>query len=322
MLDSKETTSKTHKPLLLIIAYKRFDNVKRILEIANEAEVSQVLIHVDKATDGDISTSERQSKFCREIKEWGLHTDIEVILTKQNVGCAVNVLQGIDSAFERSEFCYILEDDCIPTLDFFEFASLSQSILNTDNEIWLTCGTQLASDSLTKGRTIRSNYALTWGWYTDRKNWIEIRNLLLADASGEWPGVTLQERVYWSSGCRRAKSGITDVWDTILVSRMRELGKKSLLPPVCLIKNIGDDSLATHTSKGSLWVNQETGAFESPIILADVIDCQQVDNWLRSYVFNISYRHFLSTLVTKILDFFRFRRRKFSSPLVTRIGWQ
>jgi hypothetical protein len=306
--------------LLLVIAYKRFENVKAIINIAKESGVNRVLVHIDKARDNDPANIEAQASFCDEMQNKHIYPQIEVVITNRNVGCAVNVISGVDKAFEESRYCFILEDDCIPTGDFFKFASESQGILDADKDLWLVCGTQFAPKSLVNGLTTRSNYALTWGWYTNSKKWKEIRESLFSNTRGDWHQVSIHEQRYWTAGRKRALDGITDVWDTILVSKMRELGKFSLLPAECLINNIGDDEAATHTILGSSWLHQKTGSFESPIQIADEETNQHLDKWLRNNVFRISIRHAITTLISRLLDSLRLRKRKFNNSLIARLS--
>jgi len=316
----QSTPDDSTEPLLLIVAYKRFENVFSILKVAKEAGVTRALVHVDRAKVGDSLTGARQEGFIRELGTASLGLNVEVRVTEKNVGCAVNVLRGVDAAFGGSQFCYILEDDCIPTIDFFQFATESQKYLSANNDLWLTCGTQFVPNTVTDQRTIVSSFALTWGWYTDAKKWLEIRESLFSEQKGAWHEVPFKERRYWKSGRRRALLGITDVWDTILVSKMREFGKKSILPPECLVQNIGGDEAATHTVAGSEWLHQVTGNFSSPILLADPQTNSRADDWITRNVFKISYRHILTTLLTQMLDLFKLRNRKFSDSLITRLG--
>jgi len=314
------TTDTKTDALLLVIAYKRFENVKAIIQIANESGINRVLVHIDRARDSDPGNALAQETFCNEMQNKQIYPNIEIVMTNENVGCAVNVISGVERAFEKSRYCFILEDDCIPTRDFFKFASESQSILDSDKDLWLVCGTQFAPKSLVNGLTTRSNYALTWGWYTDWKKWKEIRESLFSNTRGDWEQVSIHEKRYWTAGRKRALDGITDVWDTILVSKMRELGKFSLLPAECLIRNIGDDDAATHTIAGSSWLHQTTGRFESPIRIADEETNRHLDKWLRNNVFKISIRHTFTTFITRLLDSLRLRKRKFSAPLIVRLS--
>jgi len=307
------------EPLLLIVAYKRFENVYSILKVAKEAGVTRALVHVDRAKVGDSLTGARQERFIRELGTASLGLNVEVRVTEKNVGCAVNVLRGVDAAFGSSQFCYILEDDCIPTIDFFQFATESQKYLSANNDLWLTCGTQFLPAQLTNGKSIYSSFALTWGWYTDARKWLEIREALFSKRQGPWSGASLVERRYWKAGRRRALRGITDVWDTILVSKMREFGKKSILPPESLVKNVGDDEAATHTVAGSEWLHLKTGHFTSPIELANPKLNKVADDWIARNVFRISYRHIVSTSISQVLDLFHLRQRRFTESLITRV---
>lgn len=319
MVKKSAPDMKIDKALLLIIAYKRLGNVYDILKVAQSAGVTRSLIHIDKAKKDDPTTAAHQLTFLQELGNNPVGLEIEVKVTDKNVGCAVNVLTGIDAAFQSSEFCFILEDDCIPTIDFFRFAIESQSYLSSDQNVWLTCGTQFLPAQLTNGKSIYSSFALTWGWYTDARKWLEIREALFSKRQGPWSGASLVERRYWKAGRRRALRGITDVWDTILVSKMREFGKKSILPPESLVKNVGDDEAATHTVAGSEWLHLKTGHFTSPIELANPKLNKVADDWIARNVFRISYRHIVSTSISQLLDLFHLRQRRFTESLITRV---
>ena len=191
--------SKISESLLLIIAYKRLDNVWRIIDIAKSAGIFRFMVQIDKARQGDGRTAYDQQAFFEKVRGSSIDFKVQVATTEANVGCAVNVLTAIDAAFKESNYCFILEDDCIPTEDFFHYAFASKSYLTADENLWLTCGTQVVPIDILQGNSVASSYALTWGWFTEASKWSEIRNALFSETTGPWSGVPLKEKRYWMS---------------------------------------------------------------------------------------------------------------------------
>jgi hypothetical protein len=108
------------------------------------------------------------------------------------------------------------------------------------------------------------------------------------------------ENSYWYYGALRAEKGLVDVWDTILVQRMRALGKYAILPRTNLVTNIGFDSRATHTTGNKLVEQQPTGPYLHSEVLSYDLD---VDIYLRRNIYKIYTFRYFSNRVRNLLDF-------------------
>jgi hypothetical protein len=314
---------KSHNPpALLIVAYLRIDSVREILQKAHQFGIDRVYIVIDRA-----KTSEgllHQNELHRMIETYSSKFSVfQTHYRRANVGCAVSVLTGLDWIFHFEEFVCILEDDCIPTLDFFEFVISSRRYLDSDVDLMLVCGTQFAPVEITRNTWLKSNYSLTWGWATTKDKWMKIRadflNLEIDQRGFRGTSITRllknftnPETIYWISGARRAYEGYVDVWDTILVKNLYFSGQAALLPGCTLVENIGDDTYATHT-RNSTWTKLETGHYfpddsEPKVNLF-------VNDWLKDKFFRIRFRHLITTRLTFLLDKFHKAHR---TPLIDR----
>lgn len=294
---------------LLVTAYQRVDTVGQILEIASFSGVNRVYIVIDRAaTKSNELIQEKIALLCEDYRP--RFSYMHVIRRDRNVGCAASIISSIDWVFKNEEYLCILEDDCIPTSDFFEFVRASKKYLESEGDILLTCGTQFAPKALSNGKWIKSKYALTWGWATTKSNWSLIRSSILLPSRTSLFDLSIQsikkslnaEDRYWASGARRARAGYVDVWDTVLLEVMRTQNKFSILPPESLVVNIGDDIEATHT-QGSEWTHQSVGGFVPQDREPKVI--VEVDAWLKKFFFKISARHLISTRITHLVDVFK-----------------
>jgi hypothetical protein len=309
---------------VLIVAYRRWQNVSQILESCHNAGVGDIYLSLDAPNDvaGDAGRDHEAIKVVTAEFEKRTGRSVKKRISTKNQGCAVNVILGCDWAFESATYLAILEDDCLPSKSFFDFYRSTISYLATDETCWLLCGTQLAPESITLGNTSLSRYPLTWGWATNVDKWREIRKAFFqVSTNPELKDlVSIQkEDAFWNAGARRAVRGFTDVWDTVLVQQMQNLNKLAILPGYNLIENNGNDHLATHTKDDSPWIGNSVDTSISasggnprynPLL----------DEWLRDNVFQIRYRHIITTKLTLLFDFIlRKYRRRFGLDLEKRL---
>ena len=235
-----------------------------------------------------------------------------------NVGCAASILSSIDWFFQSETEGVILEDDCIPSRDFYTFSEDALTYLKQDSDVLLSCGTQTAPLEITQGIGFKSSYILTWGWATTATNWNEIKRILTGPKRNSFTSCFSAniERQYWKEGSRRAQEGFVDVWDTVLVNALQLNSKFAILPGINLVTNIGADSVATHTLE-SPWTNQATRLLANRQL--NFSNNEKADFWLKKCNFGISARHLISTRLTLLKDRI-FANKIFDDDLITR--WQ
>jgi hypothetical protein len=298
---------------LLIIAYLRPKNLKSILDMAIRAEVKRVYISIDfpkLPSEENMKLNSQVVSIAEKYKEIsGL--EVNIFARERNVGCSAAVLSSCDWFFEKVDKGIILEDDCIPTEDFFDFCRDSIKVIAQREDVWLACGTQFAPIN-SKEPWHLSKYPLTWGWATTRLKWIEISQCLRESArnlrQSRIDSISISEAIYWDAGSSRAFRGVSDAWDTPLVQKMLLNSKLAILPTVSLVSNIGNDPFATHTHGDSIGLRVSTGKYSR----SDVFPTRNsvADSWLKKQFYKISVRHILTTKVTYILDLFQPSRRK------------
>ncbi len=292
---------------VLVVAYLRPDNLGRILEFAQRAGVNRFFISIDFPRDTKERNLELHSEVLSVARNFQKSSgcEVQIFERKQNVGCSAAVLSSCDWFFENVDHGIVLEDDCLPTLDFFAYCADAFPIIEENQGIWLACGTQFAPPFSTEPWVL-SRYPLTWGWATTKKNWIEISSSLMEShvelkASRE-RGITFPESTYWNAGALRAKSGVSDAWDTPLAQTMLLRSKLAILPRIALVSNIGNDSQATHTHGKSIGLRLKTGSYSASARKPDTV--KEVDDWLMKEFYQIKTRHVFSTRITRFIDFF------------------
>lgn len=295
--------SQLANPAVLIIAYRRKVEIEIILRECKENNINRIYV----ALDGPKNGSKGGKKDNLAIKEIVTNFQenysgvVKTLYRNQNVGCAASCLSACDWVFENEQHVIVLEDDCIPSRDFFEFARSSIYTIDYDPNVWLACGTQFAPSNIQNDSWMLSSYALIWGWVTNQFKWKEMSSAIRSGSPiPKKIGVSPWERVYWNQGSRRAYSGWKDVWDTILLQQMIANQKFAILPSEPLITNVGDDTSATHTFGESPWLHLKLGQFTTPKKSPEIATPN--DKWLRSNFYRIAPRHFVTTRITHFKD--------------------
>jgi hypothetical protein len=308
---------------LLIVAYARANNVQKIVNVAISSSISRIYIALD-VSESDSEVQNQQVEIEKLILEMNktLSVSIKILKRSSNIGCSANLLSGIDWAFNFEDYLAIVEDDCLPTQDFFYFVAEARSQLKIHSKIWIVGGTRIAA-SVTNNQSVLSRYPITWGWATTKENWVEIRAALISGeqshSSFRISNLTFRECQYWRSGARRSYRGIIDAWDIPLALAFLQNSRYCLLPPESLVENVGDDLFAMHTNNQSSGIRLRTGFWDKSPIKAN--HSVEYDSWLRTTHFKIRFRHLLTNNIRRFLDLILIRfRKKRLEPLLQR--WQ
>lgn len=302
---------------VLIVGYKRFDNIKLIIELCLTAGVKRIYVSVDGAKNSleliDLELGLKSLNDC-------FNQDLDVVnfkVHKNNLGAAVNVLSACDWVFSLESFVIILEDDCIPSLDFFVYIEDVKSFIIENPNIYMASGSQFAPSSVTRNVNVLSSYPLIWGWATSHAKWRMMRDELINNLSSKKNAnfASKSEFSFWQSGSRRAKEGMVDAWDIPLVFAIKMLNGLVILPGINLISNIGNDLVATHMKKESKWVGMPTHSYIRSTFPLKY--SPEVDSWLRGSLYRIGTRHYFTTKLSLFLDRIKVYKRV-RAPLLDR----
>ena len=292
---------------LLVIGYQRTESVVTILEEALSSGITRIFISIDYPAKPSSQSIQVYHQITKIVSQY--HPKFQMLkyrFLESNQGCALHVLSSIDWAFGFVDELIILEDDCIPSPDFFDFVGDGLTLMKSHREIALICGTQHIPRQMNLGQFYKSKYALTWGWATNHSSWQEIK-LNMAAAGNRTPLDLLNFKakdIYWQEGARRAYQGYVDVWDTPLVKYLQTSDKYALLPSENLISNISNDPAATHMSGEDSWLFKKVGKYNVGV-KEDPDTNQAADDWLAANFFRIRTRHLISTRLTRLIDYFR-----------------
>jgi hypothetical protein len=303
--------SETNAPVL-IVAFKRADNVRELLRLCKHNGVHTVYVVVDgpRSTEDEQAVNSVRSEVLAAVKDEFF--TLTYFFRVSNVGCSASVVSACDWFFSQVEYGAVLEDDCIPSDGFFTFVKMARKQLISNPKIALACGTQLIStDEDYSDSWMLSRYAFHWGWCSTSESWFKSM-LHLMENPPKFKECLLSlrspENAYWFAGAKRAYQGYADVWDALISNYLFRERLFVLLPTINLVSNLGNDQFATHTAENNIDTWRE--AFQFVLPTNPPIYSSSYDRKVKNEYFKIKPRHVLTTNITFLCDLIFLTRKK------------
>jgi len=242
-------------PPILFLAFNRPDTTARVFDAIRAARPKRLYV----AADGSRANRPDEAENCAEVRKIATTLDwpceIKTLFRDRNLGCGNAVRTAIDWFFEHEEEGIILEDDCLPSPDFFRFCSELLERFRHEKRIMAICGSCYAEPHTSYGASYYfSYYSDPWGWATWRRAWrlydrdwsrwceFQARGGLKDISAGR-----LWHETYWSKCFEIGRKGEEHIWDYQWIYSVIEQGGLACYPVRNLISNIGYRSDATHT---------------------------------------------------------------------------
>lgn len=250
-------------PVLLII-FNRPDTTKVVFEKIKAIEPTMLFI----AADGPRRDVNGEAELCMQTKDIVSNIDwnckVKTLYRDDNVGCGLGPSGAISWFFEHVDMGIILEDDCVPSLPFFEYCRYILQKYKHDKQVWIVSGRNHCSrcSEFTTYDYVFSNNAHTWGWATWKRCWqhfdIEMNDKWRSFYSaGGFKNVHFSKfggmfsNLLFTKICRDSDLK-THSWDYQFLLAMAMNRGLGVIPARNLIENIGYEG--THFSGQTSWL--------------------------------------------------------------------
>ena len=109
---------------ILLITFNRPDHVRRVLSAICIKQPKHLFVFQDGAREGTPSDVEKCDKV-REVISSKVDWDCELhtFYAERNYGCGAGPMTGINWFFSQVEEGIVMEDDCLPHPDFFDYCA-------------------------------------------------------------------------------------------------------------------------------------------------------------------------------------------------------
>ncbi len=264
--------NKTDVPIL-ILAFNRPDTTFKVFNAIREIKPKKLFIAVDGPRPGN-EMDEINVKKVREILsnvDWPCK--VKKIFREKNLGSLNSTVGAITWFFENVEYGAIVEDDCLPSSDFFKFCAELLEKYKDDERIM-----HIGGNNFQRGWTrdkysyYFSYYPYMWGWATWARAWKKFDRTMGAYPELKNKGYFRDiypnklEETYIRRLIEGTYSGKNPTgWDNNWIFTLLTNNGLSIAPNKNLVKNIGFVENSVRTKPIDSFLSIDTQEMEFPL---------------------------------------------------------
>ena len=273
------------KTAVLFLVFNRPDTTTKVFQMIRQAKPPRLYVAADGARN---SIEEDEIAKVREIAtnvDWPC--EVKTLFRNKNLGCKKAISEGITWFFENEEQGIILEDDCLPHLDFFNFCENLLDYYAEDEKVVCITGDNFQNNQRRGDASYYfSIYNHCWGWATWKRAWkhyqVDLTFWPTWSKSDSWLRHTPDkiERRFWKKIFNQVRAGKIDTWDYQWAGSAWYQNGLTATPNVNLVSNIGFGINSTHTKdinhKAANIPSKEIGILKHPKMVMRNIEA---DKW-------------------------------------------
>lgn len=275
---------------VLILAYNRPDRIHDLINALRPVQPTRIFVAIDgpqAARPGDEERVRRTREALSAI-DWA--TEVQTNFQEMNLGCGLGVSTGINWFFSQVDEGIILEDDVLPSPDFFLFCAELLERYRDDDRVFAVSGCNFAPPeeiSQPSASYRFSSITHVWGWATWRRSWqhyrysmADWRSRLKGRERWRAMGADVPGYVYWTAVFDWMKFGHVDTWDYQLSLAQMASGGLTATANANLTENIGFTDDSTHTNYTPPYVRASED-LDWPLVHPRVERDLRADRWIR-----------------------------------------
>lgn len=255
-----------------IIVFNRPDVVRQLLARLADIRPKTLFVIADgprprKPGEADLVGAVRE-----QVAQIAWPCEVVTNYAAENLGCRRRVVSGLNWVFNQVEEAVILEDDCLPTRSFMNYAGELLDRFRDDSRIGSVCGSlSVPSIPPIDGDYFFSRYNLFTGWATWRRAWSLYDDDMMPVGDGSLERVLAatfehqRARWYWQYVLRRTHAGRINSWGYRWMLSCWANSMLAAFPRSTLVENVGFGDDATNTRGQAWYFRQRIGELPSPL---------------------------------------------------------
>jgi hypothetical protein len=239
---------------VIIIIFNRPEKTKLLFNSISKYKPENLFIISDGPRNNHEGDLEKVLESREIFKNIDWNCEIFFNNSEKNLGCRERIISGLNWVFEKVDKAIILEDDCIPSKEFFPFMEEMLIKYQINHKIGSICGSNLLSKwDRNKDSYFYSKYCNCWGWGTWRDRWQKIDtnldNLEVSKSKKILKSYlgSYRAHIYWHFILNKVKKKKIDSWAYIWSFTNFINGNLHITPKYNLVSNIGIGKDSTHT---------------------------------------------------------------------------
>ncbi len=246
---------------VLMVFFNRSEPLKLVFEAVRKAKPKKLFLAQDGARVGNANDA-KNVEACREVVK-NIDWDCEVYTNYSdvNLGCGGRMSSAITWAFEHVDRLMILEDDCVPSQDFFPLCEELLEKYKDDERISMISAMNHLEkyDNYNHDSYIFCNSGAIWGWATWKREWqhydfnmkfVDELNAFEKIKQSNYPSYYKRDLIKQGKNRKKVLSQGKKLssW-TFQYNMIRVLQNQvTIVPAVNMISNVGLTCESTHAS--------------------------------------------------------------------------
>jgi hypothetical protein len=272
---------KVKSPVLFLI-FNRPEETQLVFEAIKKAKPAKLYV----AADGPRPLRPNDASLCEQtkdiIKNINWECEVQTLFRNNNLGCKNAVSSAVTWFFQNEPEGIVLEDDCLPSEDFFVFADEMLEYYRYNEKVAHVCGCNF-QDGIKRDiySYYYSNITHVWGWAGWRRVWekYDVDLNWLDDGLKKDFLKTLTDshvkKTFFRTSLEKVKSGQIDTWDYQYGFLNNYNKMVAVIPQNNMISNIGFNENGTHTLTDSIQANVRFGKLVLPLVHPPVISANR-----------------------------------------------
>lgn len=256
-------------PIVFII-YNRPDLTRQVFEVIRARKPKHLYV-IGDGPKFDSADDASNVAATRSVIKHDWDGSVTLDYSDENLGCQKRIYSGLTSVFEKHERAIILEDDCLPNPDFFDFCEKLLEGYADHSEVHHISGTTFLENSQFQGAHTMTQYPTPWGWATWRRAWetMDLSMNTFFDNQDEIRKRSNISQRAWKKLVHRLEkvhTGEVDSWAYPWLATCLATNRLVATPQENLVSNVGFDARSTHTSNSnSFFANRPRYELGCPI---------------------------------------------------------
>jgi hypothetical protein len=262
----------TQSPVLLI-GFNRPTTTNLVLNEIAKVQPKKLYVALDGPRDEHVEDEEK----CKLVKEivsnisWDC--ELKTLYREKNLGCKYAVSSAISWFFEHEEMGIIVEDDCLPSPDFFRFCDQLLDHYKNDTRVRFITGCNFQNNQRINDATYYfSKLSHVWGWASWKRVWddydVELEKYKDINPLSLFHDIFQNELLAgdWNNIFNDLINHKINTWDyQLAICNMFNHGL-SIIPNANLVSNIGIGVDSTHTFHSAGFDHLQFGKLDKQII--------------------------------------------------------
>lgn len=244
-------------PVLFII-FNRPKQTQIVFDVIRRAKPPKLYIASDGPRKNYMSDKDLciQTRKIVEVIDWPCK--VFYLYRAENLGCRKAVSTAITWFFKKEMQGIVLEDDILPSLDFFKFCDVMLEKYKKNHKVGMISGfNPLSHLKLSNSSYLLSSHISIWGWAGWRRTWngyydqftekdfTDLKSILKGTFSSN-----LMYYLYWKKLMRLINEGKVDTWDYQLNLMFFKKNYLTAIPAQTLTQNIGFETNDSTNNSG------------------------------------------------------------------------